>query len=364
MRVGNVLTVKAFVLKPNAIEIFQPGGIMKISARHPVITLLLLCVSQGFFASAAHAQIRHALMGYVSLSSNQTPVWVAKEEGFYKRFGLDVDFVLIEGGTRGAQALISGDLPMIGMAGQPVISARARGSDLVLVGGVVNKMNYILAATPGIKKPEDLRGKRVGITQIGSSSYHAVVLALKHWGMDARKDRVTMLQVGNQGARVASLQTGGCDAVIVNPGLTVTLKQRGFNILADFTELPIPYPQQVMAVRERSLKTDPDLMEKFLRGFVAANLFSLDPANKQRVKAVLAKYLKLESIDKAEEHYQSAVKIMPKKPYVDLAGIASMIEFMAETDPLVAKLKPEDVVNHSILKKLDDAGFMDQPLKR
>jgi hypothetical protein len=101
-----------------------------------------------------------------------------------------------------------------------------------------------------------------------------------------------------------------------------------------------------------------------LRGFVAANLFSLDPANKQRVKAVLAKYLKLESIDKAEEHYQSAVKIMPKKPYVDLKGIASMIEFMAETDPLVAKLKPEDVVNHSILKKLDDAGFMDQPLKR
>jgi NitT/TauT family transport system substrate-binding protein len=337
---------------------------MKIASRYSVIMLLALCVSQGLFASGAHAQIRHALMGYVSLSSNQTPVWVAKEEGFYKRFGLDVDFVLIEGGTRGAQALISGDLPMIGMAGQPVISARARGSDLVVVGGVVNKMNYILAATPGIKRPEDLRGKRVGITQIGSSSYHAVVLALKHWGMDARRDRVTMLQVGNQGARVASLQTGGCDAVIVNPGLTVTLKQRGFNILADFTELPIPYPQQVMAVRERSLKTDPDLMEKFLRGFVAANLFSLDPANKQRVKAVLAKYLKLESIDKAEEHYQSAVKIMPKKPYVDLKGIASMIEFMAETDPLVAKLKPEDVVNHSILKKLDDAGFMDQPLKR
>jgi ABC-type nitrate/sulfonate/bicarbonate transport system substrate-binding protein len=160
------------------------------------------------------------------------------------------------------------------------------------------------------------------------------------------------------------LQTGGSDAVIVNPGLTTTLKQRGFNILADFTELPIPYPQQVMAVRERSLKTDPDLMERIMRGFVAANLFSLDPANKQRVKAVLAKYLRLESIDKAEEHYQSAIKIMPKKPYVDLKGIASMIEFMAETDPLVAKLKPEDVVNHSILKKLDETGFMDQPLKK
>ncbi len=337
---------------------------MKFRVRHLVITLLLLCASEAFFAAETHAQLRHVLLGYASLSSNQTPVWVAKEEGFYKRFGLDVDFVLIEGGTRGAQALISGDVPMIGMAGQPVISARARGSDLVLVGGVVNKMNYILASTPAIKKPEDLRGKRVGITQIGSSSYHAVVLALKHWGMDPRKDRVTMLQVGNQAARVASLRTGGSDAVIVNPGLTVTLKEGGFNILADFTELPIPYPQQVMAARERTLKTDPDLMEKIMRGFVAANLFSLNPANKQRVKAVLAKYLRLESIDKAEEHYQSAMKVMPKKPYVDLKGIASMIEFMSETDPLVAKLKPEDVVNHSILKKLDESGFMDQAARK
>ena len=63
-------------------------------------------------------------------------------------------------------------------------------------------------------------------------------------------------------------------------------------------------------------------------------------------------------MEKAEEHYQSALKVMAPKPYVDVAGIASMIEFIAESDPLVAKVKPEMVINHAILKKLDDSGFI------
>jgi len=304
------------------------------------------------------------LMGYSSFSANQTPIWVAKEEGLFKRYGTEPDLILIEGGTRGAQALISGDLPVMGMSGQPVISARARGSDLVMIAGTVNKMNYVLVGSPTVKKPDDLRGKRIGAAQAGTASYHAVLLGLKHWGLEARRDRITILQLGNQGARVASLQSGGSDAIIVNPGLGPSLKERGNNIIADFTELPIPYPQQTVSVRERTLKTDPEFVEKVMKGVVGGNTFSLEPRNKERVKQVLAKYLRLERVAQAEEHYQAALKVMAPKPYVDLAGINSMIEFITETDPLVAKVKPEMVINHTILKKLDDSGFIEQLSKR
>ena len=246
------------------------------------------------------------------------------------------------------------------MAGQPVISARARGADLVMIAGTVNKMNYIIASSAAVKKPEDLKGKRIGAAQPGTASYHAVLLGFKHWGLDARRDRITILQLGNQGARVASLQSGGSDAIIVNPGLGPALKARGFSILADFTELPIPYPQQTVSVRERSLKNDPDFIERVMKGVIAGNVFSMEARNKERVKQITAKYLRLDSVDQAEEHYQSALKVMGLKPYVDIAGIASMIQFITESDPLVAKVKPEMVINHSILKKLDDGGFFEQ----
>ena len=209
-----------------------------------------------------------------------------------------------------------------------------------------------------------MKGKRIGAAQAGTASYHAVLLGLKHWGLDARRDRITILQIGNQGARVASLLSGGSDVVIVNPGLASSLKERGNYILADFTQLPVPYPQQSMAVRERTIRAEPDFVERVLKGVIMGNSFSIDPRNKERVKQIIAKYLRLDRVEKAEEHYQSAVKVLAPKPYVDAAGVASMIEFMAEADPPVAKLKPENVINHSILKKLDDSGFIDQLSKR
>jgi NitT/TauT family transport system substrate-binding protein len=160
------------------------------AAHHIVVVVIVLAATD--CCTFAQGKL---LLGYSSLSSNQTPIWVAKEEGFYKRFGLDADLILIEGSTRGAQALISGDLPIIGMAGQAIISARARGADLVAVAGMVNRMNYIFVGSPSVKTPEDLKGKRIGTSQIGTASYHGVVLALKQWHLDARRDRITILQV-------------------------------------------------------------------------------------------------------------------------------------------------------------------------
>ena len=147
-------------------------------------------------------------MGYSSFSSNQIPLWVAKDEGLFKRYGTDPDLILIEGGTRGGQALISGDVPVMGMSGQPVISARARGADLVMIAGVVNKMNYVLIGAPSVRKPEDLKGKRIGAAQAGTASYHAVLLGLKHWGLDRPPGSDHDIAVGQSGSarRLASVR--------------------------------------------------------------------------------------------------------------------------------------------------------------
>ena len=187
-----------------------------------------------------------------------------------------------------------------------------------MIAGVVNKMNYVLIGAPSVRKPENLKGKRIGAAQAGTASYHAVLLGLKHWG-HPRRDRITILQLGNQGA--------GCLAPVRwqrrdhrQSRLGPSLKERGNNIIADFTELPIPYPQQTVSVRERSLKSHAEFIEKAMKGIVAGNSFSLDPRNKERVKQIIAKYLRLDRVEKAEEHYQSALKVMAPKPYVDVAA--------------------------------------------
>ena len=114
-------------------------------AKGVVVKHLRLVFLIALLLAAREAQAQQKfLMGYSSFSANQTPIWVAREEGFFKRFATEADLILIEGGTRGAQALISGDIPIMGMAGQPVISARARGADLTIIAGTVNKMNYVL----------------------------------------------------------------------------------------------------------------------------------------------------------------------------------------------------------------------------
>ena len=117
-------------------------------------------------------------------------------------------------------------------------------------------------------------------------------------------------------------------------------------------------------MRERLIKSDRRFRRTGFERRAGRKQFQSRSKNKPRVKQIIAKYLRLDSADKAEEHYQSALKVLAPKPYVDAAGIAAMIEFIAEADPLVAKLKPENVINHSILKKLDDSGFIDQLSKR
>ena len=123
------------------------------------------------------------------------------------------------------------------------------------------------------------------------------------------------------------------------------------------TKIVIGYSS--LSSNQAAIWNEPDLAERILKAMVGANAFILEPKNKEEIKSVLAKYLRLGGPAEAEEHYQSALKVFSKKPFVDSKGISSMIEFMGETDPAVARLKPEAVINHALLKKLDEAGFFE-----
>src|ERR671919_2404564 len=146
-------------------------------------------------------------IAYSSISGNQVPAWVAQEQGFLRKNGLDVELVFIESGARAVKALLSGDVSFAQMAGSSVIQSNLQGLDVVVIAGFLNTMDYQLMVHKSITRPDELKGKALAVSRFGSSSDFATRYALDKYGLVPGKD-VTILEIGSQPARFAALEAG------------------------------------------------------------------------------------------------------------------------------------------------------------
>jgi ABC-type nitrate/sulfonate/bicarbonate transport system substrate-binding protein len=318
--------------------------------------LIALCA----LSLTPQARASSLLVGYASISPTQTSTWVAKEQGFFSRYAGDTEIIFLGSGTRAAQALLSGNIPVALMAGQSAIAARARAGDLIIVAGIVNRMDFLFVSNPAVRKPEDLKGKRIAVSQFGSASHHAVLLALKRWHLDPVTDRITVVQIGGQPARLAALEAKAADATVLSPGYGGELQGKNHNVLANLAKLGIPYPQMSVVTTESFLAANEKVLEGVLKALVAANAFVLNAKNKETVMKVLSKYLKVSRADQLEEHYRVALEVIERKPFPSSDALASVIQLTGATDPEVAKLRPENVMQRGLLERLDRSGFIDQ----
>ena len=132
---------------------------------------------------------------------------MTQEKGFFKKYGLDVQSVLIESGSTSAQSLIAGDVSFAHMAGAAIMQSNLRGADAVMIAGVINTLTFQLYTDKSISRPDQFKGKTVGVTRFGSSTDFAMRYALEKYGLDPNKD-LTILQLGNVPALLAALEAG------------------------------------------------------------------------------------------------------------------------------------------------------------
>src|ERR1044072_4914352 len=158
-------------------------------------------------ARAADRPPQKINVAYSSLSGNVSPLWVTQDRGFFRKYGLDVQAILIESGTTTAQALVAGDISFASVAGPPAIQSNLRGADVVMIAGVINTLIFQLYTEKGITRPDQFKGKAVGVTRFGSATDFAMRYALDKYGIDATKE-VSVLQLGNQPAQLAALEAG------------------------------------------------------------------------------------------------------------------------------------------------------------
>jgi NitT/TauT family transport system substrate-binding protein len=297
-------------------------------------------------------------IAYSSISGTMAPLWITYERGFFRKYGLDVQLVFIESGSTTVQSLVAKEVAFAQMAGAAVLQSRLRGSDVLMIAGFLNTLDYQLMVEKGITRPDQLKGKMLAVSRFGSSSDFATRYALEKFGLVPDRD-VTILEIGSQPARFAALETGRIQGAMVGVPLTLKAKALGFHTLADLQMLGLEFQHTGLATTQGLIKSRPDLVRNVMKAYVEGIHYY--KTHRDDSLAILANYMK--NFDRAalvEVYEDVGLALTPQKPYPTLRGIEIMLRELAAKDPKVKAAKPEEFVNVSFVKELDTSGFIDR----
>jgi NitT/TauT family transport system substrate-binding protein len=293
-----------------------------------------------------------------SLSSSQTGLQVALTEGLDAKHGIDLDVTAVNNAATAVAALLAGDFDICQHSTPALVSAAAAGGDLVIVGGVLNSQPYFLITRPEIKQAADLIGKALAISGPGSSSDFAARTALEYLGLRPDQD-VTLQTIGGASERIAAMQAGAIAGTILAPPEAMTVLAEGNNLLVDFSDLGKAYQHIAVMTTRDYLREHPERVEAFLKA--TAEAVARMHADKALTLRVLADYLDLDPAANAtalDLTYDLVIqKLMRVEPMPSLPGIQALIDDLSRENPAVANLKPEDVVDLTLVDKLQAEGF-------
>jgi ABC-type nitrate/sulfonate/bicarbonate transport system substrate-binding protein/LysM repeat protein len=311
--------------------------------------------------SAADRPLEKVTIAYSSISGNMAPLWITHDRGFFRKYGLDVQLVFIESGSTTVQSLISKDVTLAQMAGAGVIQSRLRGSDVVMIAGVINTLTFKFYVDKNIKQPGQLKGKTVAVTRFGSSTDFAARYALERYGLAPEKD-VAILQAGSMPAILAALETGKIQGAMLSSPFTLRAKNMGFPLMADLQMLGLEYQHTGLATTQALIKSRPDLVRNAMKAYVEGIHYY--KTHRAESLAVLAKYLKTTETEVLTEVYEDVgLRLTAEKPYPTLRGIGIMLQELAATNPKATAVRPEEFVDLTFIKELDTSGFVDRLYK-
>ena len=305
----------------------------------------------------AQAKLERMHVGYSAQAGAFAPIWITKEAEFFKKNGLDVDLVFIPGGPTAAAALMAGEMQVVAMAGPAIVTSNLAGSDLVMIAGIVNTFAFQFVTIKEITAPAQLKGKRIGVNRFGAAPDVAARYGLKHMGIDPRE--VVILQLGEQATRLAAMKAGSLEAAILLPPITTMAQKEGMNVLLDMSEIGAEFQITGLAgSRSFTVQKRPSAL-RFMRAFVEGIHYY--KTRRKESMDIIARYMRTDDMEAVGATYDYfALKIVPKKPYPSLKGIKALLDLAAKERPEAGQVSPERFLNVTLLKELDDSGFIDR----
>ena len=316
-----------------------------------LLTIIFLVLPQ--LASAqAKEKIRVAL-GSISVNTSVIPV--GSQYGIFAKHGVDLESIYMGGGMNSLAAVTSNSVQFLSAGSTATISARLGGMDITMLSVQSNTLEYSIFAAPDIKTPQDLKGKIVTGTRPGASADSALRLILRKWGLEPGKD-VIFISVGDsQQGRMNALQRGSVAATALTPPFSGIARQLGFRELIDMRKSDIEYAGSAIAGMVGYIKSQPQLVENFLKGYIESLHFFR--TQKEKTVAGIMKFMKMNDRSRAEEGYEYYLDLMPVMPYPSAAGVKAVLQFLAAGQPKAGTANPEEFYDIRPLKKIEDSGF-------
>jgi NitT/TauT family transport system substrate-binding protein len=294
-------------------------------------------------------------MAYISDSpGSSAPYWIAKDAGLYRKYGLDVELIFINGSTRGVQSLIAGDLEFAGAVGTSAINGKLAGGDIVIIDSLVNTLPYYIIGRPDIKSPEDLKGRTLATHIPGTSADFAVRLALRKFGIEYHDIKAVM--VGGSPARVAAVINGQTEFTMVTEPGKIQGEKAGMKLIIDMAKLKIPFQFSCTITSGKTIRERPETAEKMVKALADAVHFF--KTNKKETIRIMAKYTRGAKPDVLEGSWLAYSELLEEDLHPTLEGLRDTLAVQAAWDPKAASAKARDFVDLRFVNNLKKSGFL------
>jgi ABC-type nitrate/sulfonate/bicarbonate transport system substrate-binding protein len=292
-------------------------------------------------------------VAYSAITVNQAIPWISYEAGHFRKNGLDVELIHASSITA-LHALLAGEVSVAQSVTDACVSSNLSGADTVFMGAILDKPLYSFIVSPKIKTPRDLKGKRVGVTRVGSTPDALARATLKMWGLDAATD-VTIVQLNEMGLLVQGLVNGVIDAAPISIPSNIRAKNLGFVELFDMTKIGKTYITGSVVTRRRFIDGQRDVAKRFMRAFLEGMKTYLE--DEDFTIKVIQKWTRAKNRDEIREAYLLQARHLLRVPRTPADGVKTILEGM-ERIPAAKTADPRRFIDSSVLDELEREGFL------
>ena len=324
------------------------------------ITLAFVYLLSVFWA--ANAAATRVVIAYSSINPNSSQLEIARARGFYRKYGLEPDIILVRSSATASAGLAAGNIHFGFIGGSALLNAAAEGLPLKMLASFDAQLTYDIIARPEIKNVNDLKGKKFGVGSLGGTPWMAARLAFENLGLDEKRDRIQIVAMANQTSRYHALEQGSVDAAILQGNFSRSLKAKGFSVIVDLEQAKIPFVGAGVVVSSRFLRENQTTIENLLKALLESQSFINAAKNKPAVLKIMGAYLKEQNPAALEDGFQVLSTNMNRKPFPSIAGLNNIKRMLAVSSTKVGNVTPEDLIDDNFMRKFDRSGSLDRAL--